>query len=167
MRLTEQGETISQKYANRVNAAYNLELLAASALHKTLTDKEGPGQHHQLAGTIDKLAGWSKQAYEAMMQQEGFIRFFRQATPIDAIEASKIGSRPAKRTGASTVEDLRAIPWVFAWGQARFNMTSWFGVGTALEKLMLESPDEYAAVKKALKQDPFVRYVITNVDTRV
>jgi phosphoenolpyruvate carboxylase len=165
VRLTEQGETISEKYGDVVNAAYNLELLAASVLHKTLTDRDGGGELHPLAGAIDAMAKHSKTAYEAMMQEEGFIRFFRQATPIDAIEASKIGSRPAKRTGADTVEDLRAIPWVFAWGQARFNMTGWFGVGSALERLGRDSPSEYREVKKALKSDPFIRYVITNVET--
>jgi phosphoenolpyruvate carboxylase len=165
VRLTEQGETISEKYGNKVNAAYNIELLAASALHKTVADRNGGDDFHPLAGTIDKMAGLSKKAYEAMMQEEGFIQFFRQATPIDAIEASKIGSRPAKRTGAGTVEDLRAIPWVFSWGQARYNMTSWFGVGSALEGLSVEAPEEYQALKAALKSDPFVRYVITNVET--
>jgi len=165
IRLTEQGETISQKYANKSNAAYNLELLAASALGKTVTDQPTDGAFHSIAGTIDKLARASKKHYEAMMTEEGFIQFFRQATPIDAIEMSKIGSRPAKRTGASTVQDLRAIPWVFSWSQARYNMTSWFGVGSALEDLRNESEEEYQKVKDALQSDAFVRYVITNVDT--
>ncbi len=165
IRLTEQGETIAQKYANKVNAAYNLELLAASALKKTGMDKTSERSYHPIAEIIEKLANSSKKNYEAMMLEEGFIPFFRQATPIDAIETSKIGSRPAKRTGASTVQDLRAIPWVFSWSQARYNMTSWFGVGSAFEELLNEFPDEYRKVKDALKTDPFLRYVITNVDT--
>ncbi|MEQ9230316.1 MAG: phosphoenolpyruvate carboxylase [Cyclobacteriaceae bacterium] len=165
IRLTEQGETIAQKYANKVNAAYNLELLAASALRKTGMDKTAQRSYHPIAEIIEKLANSSKKNYEAMMLEEGFIPFFRQATPIDAIETSKIGSRPAKRTGASTVQDLRAIPWVFSWSQARYNMTSWFGVGSAFEELLNEFPEEYQKVKDALKTDPFLRYVITNVDT--
>ncbi|MEM6831388.1 MAG: phosphoenolpyruvate carboxylase, partial [Bacteroidota bacterium] len=135
IRLTEQGETIAQKYANKVNAAYNLELLAASSLRKMATEKKKERSYHPIADIIEKLATSSKKNYEAMMHEEGFIQFFRQATPIDAIETSKIGSRPAKRTGASTVQDLRAIPWVFSWSQARYNMTSWYGVGSAFEEL--------------------------------
>ena len=167
VRLTEQGETIAQKYANKVNAAYNLELLSASALNKTAMDAKNDRAFHPNADIIEKLAQASKRNYEAMMNEDGFIPFFRQATPIDAIEKSKIGSRPAKRTGASSVQDLRAIPWVFSWSQARYNMTSWFGVGSAFEELLNESPGEYQRIKESLKTDPFLRYVITNVDTGV
>jgi len=143
IRLTEQGETIAQKYANKVNAAYNLELLAANTLSKSLLDQNKKPEFHPMADTIQFLADESQQHYEQMMKTEGFIPFFRQATPIDAIEKSKIGSRPAKRTGASTLEDLRAIPWVFSWSQSRFNMTSWYGIGSALEKLQKEHPEDY------------------------
>lgn len=167
IRLTEQGETIAQKYANKVNAAYNMELLAASSLFKTASDKTQERAYHPNAEIIERLAQASKKNYEAMMNEEGFIQFFRQATPIDAIETSKIGSRPAKRTGASSVEDLRAIPWVFSWSQARYNMTSWFGVGSALEELMTASPGDYQNIKESLKSDSFLRYVITNVDTSI
>jgi len=100
-----------------------------------------------------------------MRNEEGFITFFRSATPIDAIEMSKIGSRPSKRTGTNTLDDLRAIPWVFSWSQARVHMTSWFGVGSALEKLNHKNPDGYDKLKTSLKVDPFLRYVFTNIDT--
>ena len=99
------------------------------------------------------------------MHEDGFIPFFRQATPIDAIETSKIGSRPAKRTGANSLQDLRAIPWVFSWSQSRFNMTSWYGLGSAINDLKTGSPELYEEFKKALKHDSFIRYVLTNVDT--
>jgi phosphoenolpyruvate carboxylase len=165
IRLTEQGETIAQKYANKVNAAFNLELLAAGALYKTAADANSERSYHPLADVIENLAASSKKFYEGMMKEEGFIQFFRQATPIDAIEKSKIGSRPAKRTGASSIEDLRAIPWVFSWSQARYNMTSWFGFGSALNKLQNESPSDFESIKSGLKTDPFLRYVFTNVDT--
>ena len=95
------------------------------------------------------------------------MEFFRQATPIDAIETSKIGSRPAKRTGANSLADLRAIPWVFSWSQCRFYMTSWYGIGTALDQLESNSAFEYAAFKSAMKNDPFIRYVFTNIDTSI
>jgi phosphoenolpyruvate carboxylase len=165
IRLTEQGETIAQKYANPANAAYNLELLAANALSKYIKDKKSERAFHPLADVITWLADNSQQHYDNMRNEEGFIDFFRGATPIDAIEMSKIGSRPAKRTGMNTLDDLRAIPWVFSWSQARVHMTSWFGVGSALEQLHSDKPEAYEQVKAALKEDPFIRYVFTNVDT--
>ena len=164
-RLTEQGETIAQKYANKVNAAYNLELLAANALSKTLLDRKSQRKFHPLADVIEWLARESKASYESLIKSEGFVPFFRMATPIDAIELSKIGSRPAKRTGASTLEDLRAIPWVFSWSQSRYHMTSWFGLGSALKKMEHEQPAYFQTLKQSLKTDAFLRYVFTNVDT--
>jgi phosphoenolpyruvate carboxylase len=165
IRLTEQGETIAQKYANNVNAAYNLELLAANTLNKHLMDKHTKRKYHPHAEIIEWLAETSRKYYEDLMKTEGFIKFFRQATPIDAIEKSKIGSRPAKRTGMNTLDDLRAIPWVFSWSQARVNMTSWYGVGSALNELQKQKPDDFEKLKKALKSDAFIRYVFTNIDT--
>lgn len=165
VRLTEQGETIAQKYENKVNAEYNLELLVANSLSKTIMDEKNERKYHPLADILDGLATQSKQHYEELTHRDGFIQFFRQATPIDAIETSKIGSRPAKRTGASSLEDLRAIPWVFSWSQSRFHMTSWYGVGTALSKLKENNAEAYEQFKQATRQDSFIRYVLTNVDT--
>lgn len=165
IRLTEQGETIAQKYANKVNAAYNLELLAANTLSKSLMDQKGERKYHAHADILEWLAIESKASYESLIRSNGFVPFFRQATPIDAIEISKIGSRPAKRTGASTLEDLRAIPWVFSWSQARYHMTSWYGLGSALKKMKHEKPEYFKTLQKSLKYDDFVRYVFTNVDT--
>jgi phosphoenolpyruvate carboxylase len=165
IRLTEQGETIAQKYANKVNAAYNIELLAANTLYKTLLDNKNERTFHPNEEVIEWLAIESKSFYERLLRSDGFIPYFRQATPIDAIESSKIGSRPAKRTGANTLEDLRAIPWVFSWSQSRYHMTSWFGLGSALKKMKDEKPEYFDTLKLALKSDDFLRYVFTNVDT--
>lgn len=165
MRLTEQGETIEQKYANKVNAVYNLELLLASAMKKTVIGKSTPRKPHPLADTMDYLAGESKKVYAQLLNEEGFIKFFREATPIDAIEKSKIGSRPSRRRGMNSLSDLRAIPWVFSWGQSRFNMTSWYGLGTTLMEYRSKDPGGFAKFKEAVKTDDFIRYVLTNVDT--
>ncbi|MCB9080183.1 MAG: phosphoenolpyruvate carboxylase [Lewinellaceae bacterium] len=165
IRLTEQGETIEQKYANKVNAAYNLELLTATSLTQMLLGQKASDAPHPLSDTLDWMADTSQEAYTRLIHEEGFIPFFRQATPIDALEQSKIGSRPSRRTGANSLDDLRAIPWVFAWSQARYNMTSWYGVGTTLAALQEQKPEEYARLKAAVKFDPFIRYFLTNVDT--
>ncbi len=165
IRLTEQGETIEQKYANRVNAVYNLEVLTASALSHSLLGSLKEPSGHPLADILEWMAQESQNVYTQLLNEQGFIAFFRQATPIDALEQSRIGSRPSRRTGAYSLADLRAIPWVFAWSQARYNMTSWFGIGSTLEKLRAERPKDYEKFQIALKDDPFIRYFITNVDT--
>ena len=165
LRLTEQGETIAQKYANKVNAEYNIELLTASITSSSIIGEFTERREHPLSDVLEKLATDSKTHYENLMKKDGFIQYFRESTPIDAIESSKIGSRPAKRTGANTLEDLRAIPWVFSWSQSRYNMTSWYGIGTALKTLRDKDTDNYSKFKDALKTDPFIRYVLTNVDT--
>ena len=167
VRLTEQGETIAQKYANKVNAAYNLELLAANTLSKTILDRHSPRVFHAQAEILEQLSINSQKTYEKMINEKGFMDFFRQATPIDAIETSKIGSRPAKRTETNSLSDLRAIPWVFSWSQCRFHMTSWYGIGTALDQLKNESPADYDVFKLKMKDDPFIRYVFTNIDTSI
>jgi len=167
IRLTEQGETIAQKYANKINAVYNLELLVAGASGQTILNQFTKGQQHPQMQTMTMLAEESKQFYTGLVTDTDFIQFFSEATPIDAIEQSKIGSRPARRTGKRTLADLRAIPWVFSWSQARYHLTSWFGVGYALEKLMREQPDNFATFKMAVKSDPFIRYLLTNVDTSI
>jgi phosphoenolpyruvate carboxylase len=165
IRLTEQGETIEQKYANRVNAVYNLEVLTASSLSHSLLGSLKEPSGHPLADILEWMAQESQNVYTQLLNEQGFITFFRQATPIDALEQSRIGSRPSRRTGAYSLADLRAIPWVFAWSQARYNMTSWYGIGSTLERLRTEHPKDYEKFQIALKDDPFIRYFITNVDT--
>ena len=165
IRLTEQGETIEQKYANRVNAVYNLEVLTASSLSHSLLGSLKEPSGHPLTDILEWMAQESQNVYTQLLNEQGFIAFFRQATPIDALEQSRIGSRPSRRTGAYSLADLRAIPWVFAWSQARYNMTSWYGIGSTLEKLRAERPKDYEKFQIALKDDPFIRFFITNVDT--
>lgn len=167
IRLTEQGETIEQKYVNKVNAAYNLELLLAGTFAKTVENAVTPRENHPMASTLDWMAKASRNAYEALLNEQGFMTFFRQATPIDAIENSKIGSRPARRTGAHTLSDLRAIPWVFSWSQCRYNITAWYGVGTTLETMESERNEEYQQLKQSASKDPFLHYVLSNVRTNL
>ena len=139
LRLTEQGETISQKYANRITAEHNLELLLAGAAGAAIAAPQ-PTQAH-LEPVMDRLADQSRGAYSSLLHTDGFIDFFRQATPIDVIESSRIGSRPPRRTGKPSIADLRAIPWVFSWSQSRFLLSGWFGLGSALSQLQFHEPD--------------------------
>lgn len=163
LRLTEQGETIERKYANKVNAEYNLELLISGTLRNTMlnTHKYNP----DLFELIGFMAHESFVAYNALTRHHSFIRFFEQATPIDVIETSKIGSRPSRRTNQRTLSDLRAIPWVFSWTQSRMNITNWYGVGSTLQQLKEQHPEKYNLLRQLLVSDPYVRYILTNVDS--
>jgi phosphoenolpyruvate carboxylase len=165
IRLTEQGETIERKYANKINALYNIELLTAGTLAATLMNKNVSGYTHDLTEELNYLANESMTVYKKLTQMPGFIRFYEKATPIDAIEHSKIGSRPSRRTGTRSLSDLRAIPWVFSWSQCRFNITGWYGVGTTLEKMLENEPEKFERLRKAVLADPFIRYVLTNIDS--
>jgi phosphoenolpyruvate carboxylase len=165
IRITEQGETIERKYANKNNAVYNIELLASGALAVSMLQKNKAMKGYELESELDYLASKSKLVYEELTKKPGFIQFYEKATPIDAIEQSKIGSRPSRRTGTRTLADLRAIPWVFSWSQCRFNITGWYGVGTSLENMRNNDPYKFERFKKAVKTDPFIRYVLTNIDS--
>ncbi|MBD3267925.1 phosphoenolpyruvate carboxylase [bacterium] len=167
LRMTEQGETIAQKYANRLNAAFNLELLIANVTGATVRHKHSERNSHPLEPVMDTFAEKSRHAYEQLLNTEGFVTFFRQATPIDAIEASQIGSRPARRTGQQTIADLRAIPWVFSWGQARFYISGWYGVGTALEWLLEEDPALFQTVREQNFTWSPLHYIISNTATTI
>jgi len=118
---------------------------------------------------MDKLSATSEAAYQELLATPGFIEFYRQATPIDALENSRIGSRPARRTGKKdfSVSDLRAIPWVFSWTQARFYLPGWFGVGSALAALKERSPADFAELRAGLPHSQFLGYVLTNVETNL
>jgi phosphoenolpyruvate carboxylase len=116
---------------------------------------------------MDRLAALSRKAYTDLIGTDGFVGFFRGATPIDVIEAANIGSRPARRTGQATVSDLRAIPWVFAWSQARFALSGWFGLGSGLRTLQREDPEAHRLVTGAVFDWPPLHYIVSNVATAV
>jgi phosphoenolpyruvate carboxylase len=167
LRLTEQGESIAQKYANRITAVYNLELLLAGVTGATVGAQYATSEAHPLEPALNRLATVSRQAYQALIETEGFMRFFSQATPIDVIEQSKIGSRPSRRSGRRTLADLRAIPWVFSWSQARFYLSGWYGAGSGLAALQSEDAATFALLCEQLREWPTVHYLISNVATSI
>jgi phosphoenolpyruvate carboxylase len=170
-RMTEQGETIAQKYANLANGTFNLELLLAGASITTAVHANTPNEPEKdtFHDTFDFISHSSTEAYQKFLRTPGFIEFYRAATPIDALENSRIGSRPARRTGKKghSISDLRAIPWVFSWTQARFYLPGWFGVGSALSALQQEQPDKFLLLKLALPTNAFLSYLLTNVETNL
>ncbi|MGA7213834.1 MAG: phosphoenolpyruvate carboxylase, partial [Terrimicrobiaceae bacterium] len=167
MRLTEQGETIAQKFANLVTATYNLELFLAGVTGFTVKELREPSAGSGIEEICEVLATSSKQAYSKLINAEGFMTFYSQATPIDALEISSIGSRPSRRTGQRTLADLRAIPWVFSWNQSRYYLPGWYGVGSALEALAAWKPEAISELRAQLRKSPLIYFVLTNVETNI
>lgn len=167
LRVTEQGETIAQKYANPATAHFNLELLLASTAGASLRAPAATG-FESAEPAVDRLVELSREVYEGLLREEGFMEFYGQATPIDALESSSIGSRPTRRSGQRTLADLRAIPWVFSWNQSRFYLPGWYGVGWALSRLRETDPAAFDCLKDRLAAGwPFLRYVLMNVETNL
>jgi phosphoenolpyruvate carboxylase len=165
LRVTEQGETIAQKYANIITATYNLELLTAGSLPSALPNARTHSADERLERVMADMSHASFATYRELLQTEGFVPFYREATPIDVIEQSRIGSRPSRRTGGQSLADLRAIPWVFSWSQSRFMLSSWYGVGTALGQLKRERPDDFALIAESHVAWAPLHYIVGNVAT--
>ena len=164
LRLTEQGEVIGQKFNTATTASSNLETLLAGSLGAQLLTlaKEEPDE---ITGIMDRLAESSRLAYRELLETDGFVEFYRQATPIDAIERSRIGSRPSRRTGQASLQDLRAIPWVFSWNQSRYYLPGWYGVGAGLESLKNDQPELFAKLPDLVARSSFLRYVFYNAES--
>ncbi|HEX4584003.1 MAG TPA: phosphoenolpyruvate carboxylase [Burkholderiaceae bacterium] len=137
-RVTEQGEVVSFKYANRGTAAYQAELLAASVIEHALVSEQERAliPVHEFDEAMESLSGLSWTAYHDLMRSERILDYLTAASPLEELALLNIGSRPARRTQASTLADLRAIPWVFAWTQNRHLITGWYGVGSALKAFL-------------------------------
>jgi phosphoenolpyruvate carboxylase len=134
IRITEQGEVVANKYADPELARQNLESLTAGVLLASLRPPgSGETRPAAFAPIMDRLSAAAMRAYrELVYETPGFVEFFRAATPISEIADLKIGSRPASRTASARIEDLRAIPWVFSWAQARVMLPGWYGFSAAV-----------------------------------
>ncbi len=165
LRVTEQGEIIASKYADPELGARNLEMLVAATLEASLSDAEGLGadaaRYH---AAMDELAALALDAYRALVYETpGFVDYFRASTPIAEIAELNIGSRPASRTASTRIEDLRAIPWVFSWGQCRLMLPGWYGVGTAFARFRAKSPANAALLREMRERWLFFRTLVANM----
>jgi phosphoenolpyruvate carboxylase len=166
-RLTEQGETIAQKYANAITGTYNLELLLAGATSITLKHSRPCTEDVALLEAMEALSEKTHEAYAELIAADRFLDFWSAATPIDALEMSTIGSRPSRRTGRRTMEDLRAIPWVFSWTQSRYYLPGWYGIGAGMERLKTQQPAQFEVLLEKGARFSFLRYVLTNAETSI
>ena len=161
IRITEQGEVIAAKYGTRESAARNLESMAAATLLASLTRTEKQSHSEsQFVAAMEEISQAALRSYRALVYEtEGFKTFFRQMTPLAEIAELKIGSRPASRTKSDRIEDLRAIPWVFSWAQARVMLPGWYGVGQALAAF----PDQ-GLLRQMAAAWPFFRTTLDNLE---
>jgi len=169
IRLTEQGEVIGSKYANPEIGRRNLETLVAATLEATLLKSSKPATNVFLAAA-EKLSQASMGAYrELVYETPGFAEYFFSATPIREIAKLNIGSRPASRKPSQKIEDLRAIPWGFSWGQCRLTLPGWYGFGSAVENFLVhddpvQSKAALTLLQKMYKNWPFFRTLLSNMD---
>src|SRR4051812_30551967 len=165
IRLTEQGEVIASKYANPEIGLRNLETLVAATLEATLlhTTKAPPKAFLDAAEALSEA---SFRAFRGLVYETpGFTDYFFSATPIREIAELNIGSRPASRKSTRRIEDLRAIPWGFSWGQCRVALPGWAGFGSAVEAFLGDEPDEHARrlelLRRMYRQWPFFRTLLS------
>ena len=187
IRLTEQGEVIGSKYANPEIGRRNLETLVAATLEATLLQPTKPATQAFLQAAAS-LSSSSMAAYRALVYDTpGFTEYFFSATPIREIAELNIGSRPASRKASQRIEDLRAIPWGFSWGQCRLTLPGWYGFGSAVEAYLNDVHPEpveglpipkkastssartaykerLALLQKMVKEWPFFRTLLSNMD---
>jgi phosphoenolpyruvate carboxylase len=178
IRLTEQGEVIGSKYANPEIGRRNLETLVAATLEATLLQptKAATPAFLEAAAALsrDSMAAYRHLVYET----PGFADYFFESTPIREIAELNIGSRPASRKPSTRIEDLRAIPWSFSWGQCRLTLPGWYGFGSAVETFLAGAgeaagtgrskptgaKERLALLQKMYRQWPFFRTLLSNMD---
>ena len=135
IKITEQGEVVAEKYANPVMAMRNLELVLSAVVESTLIAPKPPARLKTWESAVEALSRIAFERYRRVVyDDEAFVRYFEQATPIESITEFRIGSRPARRNASRRIQDLRAIPWVFSWIQSRQLLPSWYPFGAAVEQ---------------------------------
>jgi len=166
-RVTEQGEVVSYKYANKGTALYQMELLAASVFEHALKSEreEALKPKREFDDILEALSGASRAAYTSLVSHPGLVQYFQAASPVEEISLLNIGSRPARRFGAQSLADLRAIPWVFAWAQNRHIITGWYGVGSAIASLVqVRGQQGEALLPRLFQESRIFRLIVDEVE---
>ncbi len=159
IRTTEQGEVIANKYGEPEIALRNLDALTCGAVLASLDQGKDHVFTADHGATLSDLSARSMAAYRKLVYEtDGFVDYYRAATPIAEIADLKIGSRPSSRTASTRIEDLRAIPWVFSWSQSRVMLPGWFGFGSAVQG------QDMAELKAMAEVWPFFRTLVQNME---
>ncbi len=166
IRITEQGEVLNWKYADPVLAEWNLEIMVAACL-EALVRPGSPSEDIETKWRepMEKLSQSAFAYYrEKIADNADVLRYFEQATPVNELELARIGSRPARRSTSRTLDDLRAIPWVFGWMQSRHAVPAWFGVGYALEQYAALGSQHEQQLKDMAAEFPLFSDMVRNVE---
>ncbi len=166
IRLTEQGEVITAKYANPEVGRRNLEVLAAATMEASLLSHTELAPRPEFLKTMEALSENAFKAYRNMVYEtKGFEQYFWESTVISEIAGLNIGSRPASRKKSTAIEDLRAIPWVFSWSQCRLMLPGWFGFGSAVKQYLDANPSNGLQTLQAMFKDwSFFSTVLSNME---
>ena len=167
MRITEQGEVVSSKFANKGTAQHNMELLASGVFMHTLKSQSEAelAPNVEIDAAVEELSNYAFEAYRELAETEGLVDYYNAASPVDELVKMNIGSRPARRFGANSLNDLRAIPWVFAWTQNRHLVTSWYGVGGGLKRFIeVHGDGADALLEKMFNESRIFRLIIDGVE---
>ncbi|CAO3405173.1 phosphoenolpyruvate carboxylase [Azospirillum palustre] len=166
IRITEQGEVIAGKYSNPEVGRRNLETLAAATLEATLLHPESAAPCTDLfLQTMEELSEHAFKAYRGLVYEtEGFEKYFWESTVIGEIANLNIGSRPASRKKSTSIEDLRAIPWVFSWAQCRLMLPGWYGFGSAVKAYLAQHPDGMERLRAMHRDWGFFSTLLSNMD---
>jgi len=166
-RITEQGEVVSFKYANKGTALYQMELLASSVLEHALKSEREKALRPspEFDDALEALSGASRATYAKLIGHKDLVTYFNAASPLEEISMLNIGSRPARRFGASSLKDLRAIPWVFAWAQNRHLITGWYGVGSGIKNFLeIRGEQGEALLSEMFENSRLFRLIIDEVE---
>ena len=166
IRITEQGEVLNWKYSDPILAEWNLELMIAASLEALL---QSPAANHEATVLFDEaMENMSHDAFgyyrRHIAENADVLEYFELATPVNELEHARIGSRPARRSASRSLEDLRAIPWVFGWMQSRHAVPAWFGVGYALERFAERGPSHSTLLQTMMRDFPLFSSMIRNVE---
>ncbi len=167
LKITEQGEVLNWKYIDSVVAERNLELMVAAAL-EALTRSGGYGAKSlpEWEAALETMSASAFAYYRLqIMDNPDIPRYFEEATPVLELEHARIGSRPARRTTSRSLDDLRAIPWVFGWMQSRHVLPAWFGVGFALTEFLNANPAHLSVLRTMKREFPMFAVLLSNTET--
>lgn len=167
VKITVQGESVAQQFGNPLTATYNINSLASGVAKQNILSQVNAIEEEYPYDTMEFLAQKSYEHYRSLIETPGFINFYSNVTCIDVLERSKIGSRPARRTGTRTLNDLRAIPWVFSWNLSRIAITGWFGLGEALKQLKEEKPEAFNQLKRWINDWAFFKFLMIQTESNL
>ncbi|HLF78145.1 MAG TPA: phosphoenolpyruvate carboxylase [Dehalococcoidia bacterium] len=166
IKVTEQGEVISDHYGNRRIAASQLDIFLTAVTEATLLHSEplhDKATNERWSAAMDEISGQAYRKYRSLVERDGFVAYFLSSTPVEELGELNIGSRPTRRRGeAAGIEKLRAIPWVFGWTQSRQIVPGWYGFGTALDRFAQAHGTEL--LREMFGEWRFLQTLVSNVE---